>query len=164
MCLLLELERLRRLAEIERSRLFERDGHLSAAPWLATRFGVAWGTAREQTHLARALTHMPATRRALEAGDVSLSAARVLVAARGANPEAFDISEDQLVDAARIHTINDLQRVASFWRQRVERDHLDEGLRARRRLYASVSFEGMVPWTEVSIPKRAKRCSPPYVR
>ena len=87
---------------------------------------------------------MPATRRALEAGDVSLSAARVLVAARGANPEAFDLSEDQLVDAARIHTINDLQRVASFWRQRVERDHLDEGLRARRRLYASVSFEGMV--------------------
>jgi len=107
---------------------------------------------------------MPATRRALEAGDVSLSAARVLVAARGANPEAFDLSEDQLVDAARIHTINDLQRVASFWRQRVERDHLDEGLRARRRLYASVSFEGMVPWTEVSIPKRAKHCSPPYVR
>jgi len=142
--LLLELERSRRLAEIERRRLFERDGHLSAAPWLATRFRVAWGTAREQTHLARALTHMPATRRALEAGDVSLSAARVLVAARGANPEAFDLSEDQLVDAARIHTINDLQRVASFWRQRVERDHLDEGLRARRRLYASVSFEGMV--------------------
>ena len=142
--MLLELERLRRLAEIERRRLFERDGHLSAASWLATRFRVAWGTAREQTHLARALTHMPATRRALEAGDVSLSAARVLVAARGANPEAFDLSEDQLVDAARIHTINDLQRVASFWRQRVERDHLDEGLRARRRLYASVSFEGMV--------------------
>jgi hypothetical protein len=143
-CELLELERLRRLAEIERRRLFERDGHLSAASWLATRFRVAWGTARGQTHLARALTHMPATRHALEAGDVSLSAARVLVAARDANHEAFDRSEDQLVDAARIHTINDLQRVASFWRQRVERDRLDEGLRARRRLHASVSFEGMV--------------------
>lgn len=141
---LLELERLRRLAEIERRRLFERDGHLSAASWLATRFRVAWGTARGQTHLARALTHMPATRRALEAGDVSLSAARVLVAARDASTEAFDRSEDQLVDAARNHTINDLQRVASFWRQRVERDRLDEGFRARRRLHASVSFEGMV--------------------
>jgi len=143
-CELLELERLRRLAEIERRRLFERDGHLSAASWLATRFRVAWGTARGQTHLARALTHMPGTRRALEAGDVSLSAARVLVAARDANPEAFDLSEDQLVEAARIHTINDLQRVASFWRQRVERDRLDEPLRARRRLHASVSFDGMV--------------------
>ena len=143
-CELLELERLRRLAEIERRRLFERDGHLSAASWLATRFRVAWGTARGQTHLARALTHMPGTRRALEAGDVSLSAARVLVAARDANPEAFDRSEDQLVDAARIHTINDLQRVASFWRQRVELGRLDDRLRARRRLHASVSFEGMV--------------------
>jgi len=143
-CELLELERLRRLAEIERRRLFERDGHLSAASWLATRFRVAWGTARGQTHIARALTHMPATRRALETGDVSLSSARVLVAARDANPEAFDLSEDQLVDAARVHTINDLQRVASFWRQRVECDRLDDGLRARRRLRASVSFEGMV--------------------
>jgi hypothetical protein len=143
-CELLELERLRRLAEIERRRLFESDGHLSAASWLATRFRVAWGAARGQTHLARALTHMPGTRRALEAGDVSLSAARVLVAARDANPEPFDRSEDQLVEAARIHTINDLQRVASFWRQRVELDRLDEGLRARRRLHASVSFEGMV--------------------
>jgi hypothetical protein len=143
-CELLELERLRRLAEIERRRLFERDGHLSAASWLAARFRIAWGTARGQTRLARALAHMPGTRHALEAGDVSLSAARVLVAARDANPEAFDRSEDQLVDAARIHTINDLQRVASFWRQRVERDGLDDQLRARRRLHASVSFEGMV--------------------
>jgi hypothetical protein len=104
-CELLELERLRRLAEIERRRLFERDGHLSAASWLAARFRIAWGTARGQTRLARALAHMPGTRHALEAGDVSLSAARVLVAAR---------------------------------------DGLDDQLRARRRLHASVSFEGMV--------------------
>jgi hypothetical protein len=40
---LLEVERLRRLAEIDRRRIFERDGHLSAASWLATRFKVAWG-------------------------------------------------------------------------------------------------------------------------
>ena len=41
---LLEAERLRRrLAEIDRRRLFERDGHLSAASWLATRFKVAGG-------------------------------------------------------------------------------------------------------------------------
>ena len=39
----LEVERLRRLAEIERRRLFERDGHLSAAAWLAHTFKVAWG-------------------------------------------------------------------------------------------------------------------------
>ena len=34
---LLELERLRRLAEIERRGLFARDGHLSAAAWLVDR-------------------------------------------------------------------------------------------------------------------------------
>ncbi len=143
-CELLELERLRRLAEIERRRLFERDGHLSAASWFATRFRIAWGTALGHTHMARALTQMPATLRALEAGDVSLSAARVLVAVRDTNPEAFDLSERQLVDAARVHTVNDLHRIASFWRQRIDRDRFDGGLSARRRLHASVSFDGMV--------------------
>jgi hypothetical protein len=36
----LEVERLRRLAEFDRRRLFERDGHLSAAAWLATGINV----------------------------------------------------------------------------------------------------------------------------
>jgi hypothetical protein len=35
---LLESERLRRLAEIERRGIHRRDGHLSAASWLATSF------------------------------------------------------------------------------------------------------------------------------
>src|SRR5712691_1347895 len=52
---LLEMERLRRLADIERRRVFERDGHLSVTSWLAASFKVAWGTARELVRLARAL-------------------------------------------------------------------------------------------------------------
>ncbi len=144
---LLEVERLRRLAEIERRRLFERDGHLSAASWLATTFKVAWGTAREHVRVARALEEMPETRRALDAGDLSMSAVRVLVAARDADPSAFRRSERELVEAARIHSMNDLQRVAAYWRQAVERERSLEGddkLRERRRLHASVSFLGMV--------------------
>ncbi len=144
---LLEVERLRRLAEIERRRLFERDGHLSAASWLATTFKVAWGTAREHVRVARALEEMPETRRALEEGDLSMSAVRVLVAARDADAEAFERAEPQLVDAARIHPVGDLQRVAAYWRQAVERERSLEGeekLRARRRLHASVTFLGMV--------------------
>ena len=48
---LLEVERLRRLAGLERRRLFERDGHLSAAAWLASRLprfarGAARGSCR----------------------------------------------------------------------------------------------------------------------
>src|SRR3990170_234936 len=144
---LLEVERLRRLAEIERRRLFERDGHLSAASWLASAFKVAWGTAREHVRVARALEQMPVTHQALEAGELSMSAVKVLVAARDADPSAFERSEAHLVEAARLHSTSDLQRVTAYWRQAVEREAAlegDEKLRERRRLHASVTFLGMV--------------------
>jgi hypothetical protein len=144
---LLEVERLRRLAEIDRRRLFERDGHLSAASWLASTFKVAWGTAREHLRIARALEEMPQTRQALDAGELSMSAVRVLVATRDADPSAFGRCEKELVQAARIHSMKDLQRVAAYWRQAVEREQSlegDEKVRERRRLHASVSFLGMV--------------------
>jgi hypothetical protein len=144
---LLEAERLRRLAEIDRRRLFERDGHLSTASWLATRFKVAWGTAREQVRISRGLQEMPETRRALDEGELSMSAARVLVTARDTDPSAFERSEGTLVEAARIHSVKDLKRVASYWRQAVEREHAldgEEKLREQRRLHASVSLLGMV--------------------
>ncbi len=144
---LLELERLRRLAEIERRRVFERDGHLSAASWLASTYKVGWGAARDHVRTARALEDMPETRQALDAGELSMSAAKVLVAARDADPEEFRESETQLVEAARIHSVGDLQRVAAYWRQAVEQEHAlagDEKVRAQRRLHASVTFLGMV--------------------
>src|SRR6266550_7753330 len=77
-CELLELERLRRLAEIDRRRLYERDGHLSAASWLAARFKVAWGQAREHVRLARGLERMHEARAAFQTGEVSLSGVGVL--------------------------------------------------------------------------------------
>lgn len=143
----LEVERLRRLAEIDRRRLFERDGHLSAASWLSSRFRVAWGTARGAVAIARSLQNMPATTAALERGDLSMSAVRVLVAARETDPEAFDRAEERLVEAATIHSTNDLRRIASYWRQQTEREAAvegDEALHRRRRLHASLSFLGMV--------------------
>jgi hypothetical protein len=144
---LLELERLRRLAEIDRRRLYERDGHLSAASWLTSEHRASWGTARAATKVARALETMPLTRRAIESGEVSLAAARVLVAARDADPETFSRSEARLLEAARIHQVGDLQRVVASWREACERERGLEGegrLRERRRLHASVSFLGMV--------------------
>ena len=144
---LIDTERLRRLAEIERRANFQRDGHISAASWLASTFKVAWGAARQQVHLARALEDMPQTRRALEDGDVSMSAVRALVAARDADPGAFRRTESELVETARIHSMQDLQRVAAYWRQAMEREAAlngEEKLRERRRLHASVSFMGMV--------------------
>jgi len=144
---LLELEKLRRLADLERRGVFARDGHLSVAAWLASRFGVARGAAVGAAKTARALEEMPATTAAVEAGRVSLSAARALVSARDVDPEVFARDEGVLVDAARIHPVADLQRVTTLWRQRVERERgLDPEatLMERRNLHVSRTFEGMV--------------------
>src|SRR5256714_5681384 len=59
----------------------------------------------------------------------------------------FQRCEKELVEAARIHSMNDLQRVTAYWRQAVERELTlegDERLRERRRLHASVTFLGVV--------------------
>ena len=143
----LDAERLRRLAEIDRRRLYERDGHLSAASWLVARFRMAWGAAREQVRIAHGLVAMDRTRRALEAGEVSMSSVRVLANAQTAEPEAFALGEEQLVEAARRHTVADLQRVVAFWRDCVAREATGggtEAVRARRRLHASATHGGLV--------------------
>jgi hypothetical protein len=93
------------------------------------------------------LEEMPVTREALEAGDISFSGVKVLVATREVDPEAFARSEETLVGAARIHSVSDLGRVAAYWRQAVEHEHAAEGeekRREQRRLHASVSLLGMV--------------------
>lgn len=144
-CEQLEVERLRRLAEIDRRKLFERDGYQSTASWLVSTCRLGWGAAREQVRLARALDQMPRTRDAIERGEVSLAGARVLAFARDVDPEAFASVEDSLVEAARIHSVSDLGRVAAYWRQAVEAAEAGEGaLRRRRRLHTSISLEGMV--------------------
>jgi len=143
----LEVERLRRLAEIDRRGLFERDGHLSTAAWLAGRFNVAWGAARDVVRVARGLASMPQTQEAVGSGDLSLSAARVLAAAQAAEPEAFAGAESALVEVARHHAVGDLGRIAAHWRQGVQRQRgvdPDEAMHARRRLFASVLLGGMV--------------------
>ena len=143
----LEAEKLRRLAEIERRGSYRRDGHLSPAAWLAGRFRVAWGHARQQVRMARALEEMDETRRAVEDGEVSMSAARVLVEAREIDPEAFRSVEGALVETARSHSVADLSKVAAYWRQAVEREAAkggEEELRKHRRLHVSRTFLGLV--------------------
>jgi hypothetical protein len=76
-----------------------------------------------------------------------MSAVKLLVDARELDPEAFDRAEGQLVEAATIHSMNDLRRIVSCWRQQAERVAAVEGeqaFRARRSLHASMSFLGMV--------------------
>src|SRR5215471_12953968 len=78
---LLEAERLRRLADLERRGVHRRDGHVSAASWLATIFNIGWGQAKSELRMARALESMPESAKALESGDVSLAAVKLLTQA-----------------------------------------------------------------------------------
>ena len=143
----LELERLRTIREVDRRRLFERDGHLSCAAWLVARCRMSWSEARAKVRLARSLDRMPATRRAAQEAEVSMAAVRVLAQAEHTHPERFAEAEDTLVEAARIHTVGELQRAIGFWSQRVEEDERlggEDRLRSSRRLHASRTFGGMV--------------------
>ena len=58
---LIDAERLRRLAEIDRRAAYRRDGHLSTAGWLASTCKLSWGMARNEVRMARALEDMPVT-------------------------------------------------------------------------------------------------------
>jgi hypothetical protein len=143
----LQLEAMRRLAEIERRRLHEADGHLSAVAWLASTHRIAWGAARQEVRTATALEAMPATRAALEGGDVTLSAVQPLIAAREAEPDAFVRDEALLVEAARAVPIEELGRVVASWREAAGRARgIDrEGyLRSHRRLDVVPALSGMV--------------------
>lgn len=145
----LEAERLRRLAEFDRRRAFERDGHLSAASWAATRLQVSWGAARRDVLQARQLERMPAARGSFQDRTLSLAAMRMLADARAAEPDRFVGAEPVLVEAARRHALPDLRRVMAHWRQVVERDRATSGAgvdagRPGRRLHASVTLDGMV--------------------
>src|SRR5436190_3929218 len=81
-CELIEVERLRRLAELDRRGVGECDGHLSTASWLTVTHRIARGLAQREVKTARALESMSETRRALDDGQISISAARLLVDAR----------------------------------------------------------------------------------
>ena len=141
----LEVERLRRLAEIDRRALHERDGHLSAVSWFASQHGVSRSSAAADVRTAPAIEQMPRVREALHDGDLSIDAVKTLAAAQRFDGDAFTRSEALLVDAAKRHPTDDLQRVVAHWRHRVEQERADDGiLRDGRGIHASVTFGGMV--------------------
>jgi hypothetical protein len=144
---MLEAERARRIAAIDQRRSFERDGYLSVSAWLTHRLGINAAASAQHVRVARALGEMPRTRRALEDGEISLVAATVLVAAGETNAEAFEGSEQVLVDAARTLPFREFRFVVEHWRQAAdprtaaaEADRIYE----LRRLHVSPTLGGMV--------------------
>jgi hypothetical protein len=140
-------ERLRLLAEVERRRLYRRDGHLSAHAWLASAFGESAGTARSDVRVAVALEEMPSAREAVASGEVSPSAVRMLVQARSEHPDAFDEDEARLVRQAVADPADATRRRLAEWAIVVdEREGVDraERLHERRHLAVVPTEAGMV--------------------
>lgn len=142
----LEAERGRGLAELERRKAYAAGGHLSAAAWLAHRQRLSPRSAEAAVRRARALAAMPAVARAFGEGELSESAVHVLVSAQEAAPDAFARSEPALVEAARTMGFGELRRVTETWRIAAdpERALEDEDRRhERRRLDVCPGPDGM---------------------
>ena len=108
---------------------------------------MVFSAATQLIRLARPFEHMPWTREALAAGEISRSAAVVLVAAREADPHQFSRVEEGLVETARTLAIRDLKRVVAHWRQAVNHRRAEEDAEhvfQLRRLHVSPTLEGMV--------------------
>jgi hypothetical protein len=143
---ILEFERCRGLAEVERRKLYTADGHLSAAAWLAQRQGLSRSAAEGRLRRARALQTMPSVAHAFAEGDVSESAVHMLASAREAAPVAFARSEEALAEAARTMTFGELRRVTETWQAAADPDRAleeEERRHERRRLDIYPTADGM---------------------
>ena len=98
--------------------------------------------AKQQVRCSRALEQMPVAREALSDGELSASAARVLVEAREENADEFAGSEDALVDAARALSVRELRAVVAHWRQAASPPRDAE--RGVTTLYMSPSFRASI--------------------
>ena len=140
-------ERARRVAEVDRRRAYARDGFLSTTSWLADRLRIGASCAARYLRWARALERMPATQQSLAGGEVTASAAAVLVSAAEERPEAFEHAEESLVDAARTLPARDLRRVVAYWKHVVDPAGAEREADRRfalRHLHVSPTLDGMV--------------------
>jgi hypothetical protein len=71
-------ECLRAVASYDEQKAWRRDGATSMSSWLAGRYGLAWGTAREWVRVAHALRRLPRIARTYEEGKLSWDQVRPL--------------------------------------------------------------------------------------
>jgi hypothetical protein len=76
---------LRAVAQYDQRKLWRRDGATAMSSWLAARYGLAWGTAREWVRVAHALRRLPRIAEAYADGRLSWDQLRPLT--RFATPE-----------------------------------------------------------------------------
>jgi hypothetical protein len=135
---------LRRVADYDEQRLWRRDGATSMTSWLAGRYGLAWGTAREWVRVAHALRRLPMVSEAYARGRLSWDQLRPLT--RFATPETDELWAERgpgLRPAA-------LGRGAC----RHERARVREAEEARRNRYLRLTWDPECPvlWLEGMLP------------
>ncbi|MDD9368557.1 MAG: DUF222 domain-containing protein [Acidimicrobiales bacterium] len=101
---------------VDTARPWAEGGYRSTANWLATSDHTSMETARAEVRLARRLRTMPATRRALEAGDITAAHAHKLAALNGPQTAApFAEAEEFLVGQARTMRWVDFVKACAHW-------------------------------------------------
>jgi Domain of unknown function (DUF222)/HNH endonuclease len=157
-------ETLRAVAAYDERRLWEDDGATSMSAWLAARYGLAKGTAREWVRVAHALQELPAIAEAYARGRLSWDQLRPLT--RFAAPE-FD---EELARRAPVRSPADLWVEA----RRHERVSARQAEDAHRRRYLSMWWDpekpllyldGMLPGeqgaaVEAALGRRAEELPP----
>jgi Domain of unknown function (DUF222)/HNH endonuclease len=131
---------LRTVAMVDERKLWRRDGATSMASWLAGRYRLGWGTAREWVRVAHALRRLPRIAQAYGRGHLSWDQLRPVT--RFATPE----TDERWAERAPT------MRPAALWREarRHERHLANEAEEARRRRYLSLNWdhERSVLWLE----------------
>jgi len=130
-------EALGMVADFDRRRAWERDGATCMAAWLAARYGLAWGAAREWVRVAHALEELPKIADAYAAAKLSWDQLRPLT--KFATPET-DARWSKKACSLRPRI---LQRLADR-HERVLRRHAEEAVR-RRHLSLQWDREGSAP-------------------
>src|SRR5438067_707840 len=69
---------LEKIAAIDDAGLWREDGATSMTSWLAARYAMAWGVAREWVRVAHALRDLPAIRSAFAEGSLSFDQLKAL--------------------------------------------------------------------------------------
>jgi Domain of unknown function (DUF222)/HNH endonuclease len=137
-------EALRAVAACDQGKLWRRDGATSMTSWLAARYRLAWGTAREWVRVAHALAGLPRIAEAYASGRLSWDQLRPMT--KFATPETDEVW------ASRGSEL----RPAALWQEarRHERIRVREAEEIHRERYLRLQWDQVRPvlWLEGMLP------------
>jgi Domain of unknown function (DUF222) len=142
-----------RLAVVDGHGIGDAEHGGSTAGWLRATCHLAPSRASRDVHLARDLAELPITRAALGDGSIGVPHAQLIASLRkDLRPEAVSAAEPHLVEAAQIHTPQELRGWVTHVRHGYARDRVvkaeQEAYEQRRLHGASTLFgTGVGDWT-----------------